>query len=75
MVKDGKDTIYGEIHEYKDPINVLNNMDFIEGVETNLYEREEVIVTAENNEHTAFTYFFQQDTDGLKRIKEGIWKL
>lgn len=81
LIKKGQDIIHGELHTYRDPTNVLNKMDYIEGfygekVKNNLFTREKILInTDDGNECEALVYFYNHNTDKNKRIENGIWKL
>lgn len=77
----GKGTIHGELHRYRDPINVLKKMDWVEGFygeekKDNLFTREKILVnTNDGDECEAFVYYYAFKIDKEKRIESGIWKL
>ena len=77
-----KDSIvHGELHTYSDIENVVKELDMIEGYigennESNLYNRNEVIVTKENGtKERAIVYFFNHSTSNLKEIENGEWQI
>jgi gamma-glutamylcyclotransferase (GGCT)/AIG2-like uncharacterized protein YtfP len=80
---DGKKSIVGEIHEYRDAKAVLQTMDRIEGFSGtvkakgagNLYNRIEVEVDAGGEKVKCSTYEFNCDTDNLKHIANGVWEI
>jgi gamma-glutamylcyclotransferase (GGCT)/AIG2-like uncharacterized protein YtfP len=78
-VVEGDDFILGEMHEY--PEEVLPMMDYIEGFrgegdERNLYNRTTTIaITEDGNVESVFVYFFNHPVEGLKPVKDGVWKI
>ena len=81
----GNDTVIGELHEYKEPDIVMQNMDRIEGyinhVEQNsaqnLFIRErKIVITKSGKKVKSIVYIFNYETNGMnhiKPIKSGIW--
>jgi gamma-glutamylcyclotransferase (GGCT)/AIG2-like uncharacterized protein YtfP len=78
-------TVCGELHEYGDIDNIIEHMDSVEGYvgpghRNNLFERREVIVTAEDGKEVkAIIYMLahelpQHKMDELK-IESGVWEL
>jgi len=70
--------ISGEIHEYKNPEEVISEMDLIEGYRegnpNNLYNRIKIAIPTKNGkEEEVYTYSFNRDTSGLKPVESGEW--
>ena len=73
--------VYGELHTYSEPKNVLELMDYIEGYYpdnkgASLFLRKPVKVLSEAEKVKAYTYVFASfsATRSFKLIKDGIWK-
>lgn len=60
------------------PDELIPTLDEIEGFSPqrldSLYERKEVTVATTSGPVRAQTYFYAQDTDGLKKIENGRWE-
>lgn len=81
LIEKGNNVIHGELHIYKNPEIVLSIIDRIEGFidkrsENNLFVRKKAIIQLKNNgECLAYVYFFTHNTNGMKQIKDGKWKI
>jgi gamma-glutamylcyclotransferase (GGCT)/AIG2-like uncharacterized protein YtfP len=81
LIEKGNNVIYGELHVYKSPKIVLSIIDHIEGFigkesENNLYIRKKTRVRPKNSDECmAYVYFFVRNTDKMKQIKNGKWKI
>lgn len=75
----GKGKVIGELHEYKDPINVENTMDFIEGYHSEtgrgMYIRKRASVkTRDGKFFAANIYVFHKDpSEFAEKIVSGVW--
>ena len=81
LIEEGNNIVYGEIHEYKKPRIILSIMDRIEGFvgkesDKNFYIRKKIKVQPKNSDESeAYVYFFAHNTNGMKQIKDGKWKI
>jgi gamma-glutamylcyclotransferase (GGCT)/AIG2-like uncharacterized protein YtfP len=77
----GKGKVTGELHKYKDPTNVRNAMDFIEGYRPEsgkgMYIRKQATVKTKTGElFDANIYVFHTDpTKHSEKIDSGVWKV
>jgi len=77
---EGDGVVHGEVHEYKHMDDVISAMDSIEGYvrhnpDRSLYKRKVVKAETEDGEVEVFAYFFNQPTEGLKEVKNGVWEI
>jgi gamma-glutamylcyclotransferase (GGCT)/AIG2-like uncharacterized protein YtfP len=81
LIEKGNNIIYGELHVYKNPKIVLSIIDRIEGFvgkksKNNLYIRKKTKVQPKNSDEcVAYVYFFAHNTDKMRQIKDGKWKI
>lgn len=81
LIEKGNGVIHGELHVYKKPEIVLSIVDRIEGFFdkssiNNLFIRKRAIVQPKNSDKCmAYVYFFARNTNEMKQIKDGKWKI
>lgn len=70
LIKNGGTAISMEVYEFTNP-DILNRLDHIEGIETGLFQREEL-----NTPYGKAKYYFMKgkDNDNSPIIESGDWK-
>ncbi len=81
MKLDGKHVVHGELHEYSNFVEVILQMDRIEGYngekdrEFNLYNRTKTMVETDEGNKIAVIYEFNKSTVNMPIIETGIWEI